>query len=70
MKNMTDKYAIDTTPVPDAPYADTPNTFVQDSSSTDSTFPYSLRDIKFTPYSTKNMKDQKRSKIKLMIRLQ
>ena len=57
INNMADKYTIETTPSPDAPGAYTPNAADQDSVSTDSNSPYSLRNRKITPYSTNTTKN-------------
>ena len=56
-KKMDDKVTIDTPLFPYAPSADTPNSSVQDSGSTDFNSPYSLRNHKFSPYSVATTKN-------------
>ena len=62
---MAHKDIIDTTPEPDAPRADTPDTVAQDAGSNDSNSPYLLINRKFAPYSTNTMKTRKIWKIKI-----
>ena len=57
---MADKDTIDTTPAPDAPDIDSPNSSTQYAVSVDSYLPYSLRNWKFPPYSISTMKNQKK----------
>ena len=56
---MYDTDTIDITPAPDEPKDDTPKSADHDSGSTDSNFPYFLRNHKFSPYSTNTTKDHK-----------
>ena len=70
INSMADKDTIDTTPATNALETDTPEYSSQYAGSTDSNSPYSLRNHKFTPYSTKTTKNRKRRKGKLMIKLQ
>ena len=46
---MADKVKIDTTPAPNAPDYDTSNAAAQDSGSTESNSPYSLRNFNSPP---------------------
>ena len=48
INNMADNDTINTTPVPDSPDDDNPEAAAQDDGSTDSNFPYSLRNRKFS----------------------
>ena len=64
IKNMADKDVIDTTPPHEAPVAYTLDAADQYSGSTDSKSVYSLRNCKFSPYSTNTMETRKTRKIK------
>ena len=63
--NMADKDTIDTTPVPKAPDTNTPDFAAQYAGSTESNYPYSLENCKFSPYSTKYHENQKKRENKI-----
>ena len=62
---MADKDTIKTTTDPYSPGADNLNAAAQDSGSTDSNSPYSLRNCKIPPYPTTNMKNHKKKETKI-----
>ena len=57
---MSDKDTINATHSPDATNDDNLDSVSQDSGSTDSNSPYSLRNRKFAPYSANTTKNQKK----------
>ena len=59
-KKIDDKVTIGTTPALNAPNADTPNSFAQDSGSIDSYLPYYLRNFKSPPTPPTQQKTRKR----------
>ena len=59
IKNMYDKETFDTKPVPDVPDSDTPESAAQHAGSTDSNYPYSLRNCTPPPYPTNTTKNHK-----------
>ena len=70
IKNMYDKETFDTKPVPDVPDSDTPESAAQHAGSTDSNYPYSLRNCTPPPTPPTQPKTIKISWRKLMIKLQ
>ena len=65
INNMADKDTINATPAPNAPNSDNPDAVAQYYGSADSNSPYSLRNLKFPPYSTNTMKNQKKKENKI-----